>query len=450
MIGILSKKLFTTIGVGVLILAFFVSPAPAQAQRAGLIDAVTDGVSQDELQNLVGKPQQRIEIPGVNLGDIQIDNEGVDTYLVIPFLSEYIKSAYRYAVITISIISIIVIIISGLQWTVSGGSQDVIGSAKKRIAGSLTGLLLAIGSYTILYLINPDLVNFRSLRVKFIVEQEIVDEFKSRALSESAQTTVNVPGVSGSSPVASKADVAKYSSPFTDNSWCEVSNPSTQKSNLVGVNFQYFGSLDCLSGDKYRPIGQIESIVLHDGWKALPRSGYVDSLEKRYNQPIKNLDVYSQLNYWRQEKIKSGGSASSHYTIAQDGVIYQTLDHRKVGWHAPGQNNRSIGIDLIYNKSNSPRYTEAQYESLARLLTSLKSQLPSIQQLKDSTVHGHGDCQDTRNDPNYFDFEKLGELLPGSSFDNDLHERVRHEGHDFSEFCKYVFEKGKTRKGPAS
>lgn len=76
-------------------------------------------------------------------------------------IGELIQFGYRYGVIAASIISIIVIIVAGLMWTVSGGNSSTIESAKKRIAGALTGLILIVLSYTILYSINPNLVAFR-------------------------------------------------------------------------------------------------------------------------------------------------------------------------------------------------------------------------------------------------------------------------------------------------
>jgi len=54
-----------------------------------------------------------------------------------------------------------VIILSGVQWTASGGNAETISSAKKRIGGAVIGLVIAYMSYAILSSINPATVNLR-------------------------------------------------------------------------------------------------------------------------------------------------------------------------------------------------------------------------------------------------------------------------------------------------
>lgn len=123
------------------------------------VDVVPDSV---ELKT----PQPRIGIPGLQFTPInQNADEGV---LYVSSLGEYIAAVYRYAVAIASLVAAVMIIVAGFQWTASGGSADAITSAKKRIVGAVTGLVLALGSYTILYAVNPELVQFRSLRVQFV------------------------------------------------------------------------------------------------------------------------------------------------------------------------------------------------------------------------------------------------------------------------------------------
>jgi len=116
------------------------------------------------------KPTPRISIPGVAFSDLDKESAIVtDTagasWFVVPFLGEYIAAIYRYSVILITLIAIISLIVAGVQWIVSGGSSDMITKAKKRIISSLVAIVLTAGSYTILFAINPELVNFRNLRI---------------------------------------------------------------------------------------------------------------------------------------------------------------------------------------------------------------------------------------------------------------------------------------------
>lgn len=76
-------------------------------------------------------------------------------------IAEYIKAFYTYIIPIATIIAILMIIVAGVQWMVSGGNATVIGSAKKRIIGAISGLVLLALSFTILATINPYLVNLR-------------------------------------------------------------------------------------------------------------------------------------------------------------------------------------------------------------------------------------------------------------------------------------------------
>lgn len=122
----------------------------------------------DELEELHSAPQPRINIPGVTFTDpskLVKEEEDGSTYVIIPYLGEYLAALYRYAVVIASILAVVVIIFAGIQWIVSAGSSETINSAKKKIGGALIGLLLAVGSYTVLSMVNPELVRFRHLRV---------------------------------------------------------------------------------------------------------------------------------------------------------------------------------------------------------------------------------------------------------------------------------------------
>lgn len=76
-------------------------------------------------------------------------------------MGEFIQYMYRYGVGVAGILGTVMIIFGGFQWATSGGNSSIIGSAKKKITGSIIGMLLAITSYTILNTINPALVNLR-------------------------------------------------------------------------------------------------------------------------------------------------------------------------------------------------------------------------------------------------------------------------------------------------
>lgn len=76
-------------------------------------------------------------------------------------IGQFIKYGYEYGMWVAGILATTMIAIAGFQWLTSGGNSDAIGSAKKKIAGAITGLLLLSLSYVILNTVNPYLVELR-------------------------------------------------------------------------------------------------------------------------------------------------------------------------------------------------------------------------------------------------------------------------------------------------
>lgn len=89
-------------------------------------------------------------------------------------MADFIKYMYRYSIMAAGIISVLMVIVGGFQWSMSGGNSSIIESARKRINGALMGLTIAVLSYSVLTFINPNLVNFRLPGVWLI---NTIDEF---------------------------------------------------------------------------------------------------------------------------------------------------------------------------------------------------------------------------------------------------------------------------------
>jgi len=76
-------------------------------------------------------------------------------------LGEFVQKMYKYGISAGIFLATVMIIFAGVQWTASAGNPNAISSAKKKISGSLVGLLFLLFSYSILHTINPYLVKFR-------------------------------------------------------------------------------------------------------------------------------------------------------------------------------------------------------------------------------------------------------------------------------------------------
>ena len=73
-------------------------------------------------------------------------------------LTEYISNFYKFTIGIAAILSVIMITVSGLMWLTAGGNASQVGKAKQWIGGAITGLVLVLLSYSILNIINPNIV----------------------------------------------------------------------------------------------------------------------------------------------------------------------------------------------------------------------------------------------------------------------------------------------------
>lgn len=116
-------------------------------------------------------PKLQIDIPTVQFSN-KFTSEG--SLVSLPWLAQYIAGVYKYGVGIVSLVAIVMIMVGGLRYLTAGGNASATGSAKQMISGAVIGLILALGSYTVLYTINPDLVSFRDLRIK-LVGRDVID-----------------------------------------------------------------------------------------------------------------------------------------------------------------------------------------------------------------------------------------------------------------------------------
>ncbi len=164
------KKIFSPFLYSIILLTGIILPQAGIAQSGNPVDDVT-----------IITPDPNINIPGISFTEAaEIKRRAAERHardgriiLQIPFLGEYIRGIYRYALGISGIIAVIVIILGGFQWAASGGSPETISGAKKRITNGITGLIILLGSYSILYAINPNLVRFYALEVPYILTKNL-------------------------------------------------------------------------------------------------------------------------------------------------------------------------------------------------------------------------------------------------------------------------------------
>jgi hypothetical protein len=75
----------------------------------------------------------------------------------------YITAVYNFGIWTVGISALLMISIGGFMYITAAGNSSSMGKAKGVITDALFGLVLALISYLLLYIINPDLVNIKKI-----------------------------------------------------------------------------------------------------------------------------------------------------------------------------------------------------------------------------------------------------------------------------------------------
>jgi D-alanyl-D-alanine dipeptidase/type IV secretory pathway VirB2 component (pilin) len=140
-------------------------------------------------------PVLSIDIPTVTFSKALITEEGGSSYVSSNFLAEYISGVYTYLLGIATTIAIVMIMISGLQWTFGGVSADTIGKAKGRIKNAATGLVLLLCTYLLLVTVNPNLIELEFPKLQ-LIEGEGLAESEAEFVNGSVATSFGTPSSS--------------------------------------------------------------------------------------------------------------------------------------------------------------------------------------------------------------------------------------------------------------
>lgn len=88
-------------------------------------------------------------LPGLINGGVRTD-----------FIS-FLKWFYPFLLSAAAVLAVLMIVVSGVQWAGSMGSEQAIKNAKDRLTNAIFGLILAFAAWLILNTINPDLIKLR-------------------------------------------------------------------------------------------------------------------------------------------------------------------------------------------------------------------------------------------------------------------------------------------------
>ena len=115
---------------------------------------------------------------------------------------EYLQLVYQFALGIVGIIAVVLIMLGGLRWIAAAGNESAIGEAKEIIISAVTGLVIALLSYTILFFINPQTtkVSMNILRIPVTLDDFEITSLPKCTESSFSGKTCLVSGTTGSAP----------------------------------------------------------------------------------------------------------------------------------------------------------------------------------------------------------------------------------------------------------
>ncbi|MDD5040019.1 MAG: pilin [Patescibacteria group bacterium] len=122
-----------------------------------------------------------IAIPNVTI-DLAT-GDGTATGHYVKNMGCYIAGLYIYFMGVIGILATVMGMYGGVKYVISFGNPQKLSEAKDTITGALMGLLIGLGSYSILYFINPNLTILGTLDVGKIQQvEDFCEEYVSQGL----------------------------------------------------------------------------------------------------------------------------------------------------------------------------------------------------------------------------------------------------------------------------
>jgi hypothetical protein len=135
---------------------------PTAAHATLICPELPTGVSADE----IAKSWIRLQVGIPNITVTCTDSEDGLTKDYVRDMGQYIGGLYKYFVGVIGIIAALMVFYGGLRWLSAGGNASRVKEAKETIFSALIAIVIAFGSYTLLYTINPKLVQINPPVIK--------------------------------------------------------------------------------------------------------------------------------------------------------------------------------------------------------------------------------------------------------------------------------------------
>lgn len=237
---------------------------------------------------------------------------------------QYIRAFYQFSIAAGILIATVLIMIGGMIWVTSAGNPGRIDKAKSYIIDSIIGVILLISAYTILQVLNPNLVALPDIKSRLIIGNVGACVYQMGSKSYCRMTTNDDCTKPNSSQTAAGITAGTYSknlscadtcTPNTDGSCSRVARTSDVLSTIDLSNIQ-----SCLSSptsDIFAPPGckDVEQF-LRNSPQTLQRLQSGQSLSEAEIQNLQQFLGSSSSGLACVGKIKSYAISSTDSTDA--------------------------------------------------------------------------------------------------------------------------------------
>ena len=145
-----------------------------------------------ETKPVIFKPQ--VTIPGtITVGGKEIKfRQGEGVTVTSDTINQYLAVFYRFFIAGLAVIAVVMTMWGGFKRIMAAGSAERIKDANDTIFSALSGLILALVSYSLLQLINPKLVSLQPLQIEGIKKEALDWETEEQILATAKPNLVRL------------------------------------------------------------------------------------------------------------------------------------------------------------------------------------------------------------------------------------------------------------------
>lgn len=153
------KKTFQTIILSFILIYLFFA---FNAQPAGAQKRYKDSGVQKEIETFLCTPTDPKTNPEADKGD----------------LYNCINKIYRFALVIISVLGVLIIVAGGWVYMASAGNEEAVAKAKNILETTITAIVIIFSGYILLKFLNPDLIKFQPIQPPSVVGLERAYSFQ--------------------------------------------------------------------------------------------------------------------------------------------------------------------------------------------------------------------------------------------------------------------------------